>query len=127
MKCPTKPKRKFNPNRTVVTSVRPPAVVADAISRIAKDRCISRSHAIRELIDRFLDSSFETMMESDVRMLYARLDSKMYERGVSFACPKRRLRSYQNAARILRARSLAGLLSLSVAHEVGEDTLISQK
>lgn len=104
---------------TVVTSIRPPASVVDAITELARARNISRCQAIRDLLDEYLDSERTQQDPHLVRRLYAELRSKLPERPLSFACRRKRLMTYKLAVRMLCARSLAGLLTLATADILG--------
>ena len=54
-----------------------------------------------------------------MRRLYANLRSKLSHPGISFACNRRRLMTYKMAVRMLRARSLAGLLTMAAVDILG--------
>ena len=75
------------------------------------------------MIDGYLDSKQTRVDAYAVRLAYAQLRSKLNDTPVSFACPRRRLMTYKVAVRMLRARSLAGLLTLAAVDRLQLKTL----
>lgn len=105
--------------RTVVTSIRPPQVIADAIVLLSRERNVSRCRVIRDLLDGYLDAETTQSSHQNVRLIYASLRCKVAEKTIPFACDERRLRTYRLAAKMLRTRSVAGLLTLAAIDSLG--------
>jgi hypothetical protein len=117
---PSTDKKSFvRSDRTITTTVRPPSSVVAAIDAEARSSNRWRSEVIRDLLDSYLDAEVTRVDAYSVRLVYAQLRSKLHDTPVSFACPRRRLMTYKIAVRMLRARSLAGLLTIAAVDRLG--------
>jgi hypothetical protein len=96
----------------VVTTLRPPQAIVDAIDCAAHHARSNRSEVIREAVEDYLA---QPDAERSVRMAYARINSKLARVPISFSVRPSVLRRYRSAASRLEHGSLAGLVTLAVA------------
>lgn len=102
-------------NRRAVTTLRPPQRIAEAIDCFAHHNHTNRSEVIRGALDEFLSKPQTRPPFGPVRMLYARLNSKLVASPLAFSCAPHRLKFYRQSAEALGYGSLAGLVSVAVA------------
>lgn len=101
--------------RRIVTTLRPPQRIAEAIDCHAHHWRLSRSEVIRGALDSFLSEPETHPPFGPVRLLYAKLNSKLVASPLAFSCDPRRLKFYRETADELGYKSLAGLVSVAVA------------
>lgn len=101
--------------RRVVTTLRPPQRIAESIDCHAHHWKLSRSEVIRGALDSFLSNSETHPPYGPVRLLYAKLNSKLVSCPLAFSCDPHRLKIYRQSAEELGYKSLAGLVSVAVA------------
>jgi hypothetical protein len=101
--------------RRAVTTLRPPQKIADAIDCHAHHWKLHRSEVIRGALDSFLSNPGTHPPHGPVRLLYAKLNSKLVAAPLAFSCDPGRLKFYRQSADELGYGSLAGLVSIAVA------------
>lgn len=101
--------------RRAVTTLRPPLRIFESIDVHAQHHKLNRSEVIRGALDIFLSNSETHPPFGPVRLLYAKLNSKLVASPVAFSCQPKLLKFYRSSAERLGYKSLGGLVSVAIA------------
>ena len=102
-----------------ITALRPPQLLLELVKRTTTEDGTHASAVIRDAIDSFEPEPRNPGEPCPVESLYARLNSKLAEKPISFSAPNARMNAYRKKQHAAGLDSLNGLVSLALAEKYG--------
>ena len=106
-------------NTHAIAVLRPPQLLLELVKRTTTEDGTHVSAVIRDAIESYQPEPRNPGDPCPVGSLYARLNSKLAEKPISFSAPNARMNAYRKKQHAAGLDSLNGLVSLALAEKYG--------